>query len=244
MATTLSRSALRPFDVLEAFRTAGRPLSLSEISQLARIPLSTCHSVIHSLEQYGLLYFLSARETYPTRRLWDLAREINMNDPIAARCLPALTALRDATNETIILGTRQDDRVLYLLVVESEQTIRYSSRAGDFKPLHSSSIGKVLLSSMSDGQLDNWLQSHKLPQATNQTITSAKNLKADLDLVRSRGYSITRGENVDDVMAIAAPLQKGYMTLGIAVAGPLNRMDQHTDDLSAKLLSCIENIKL
>ena len=31
MEPTLSRSALRPFDVLEAFRAAGQPLSLSEI---------------------------------------------------------------------------------------------------------------------------------------------------------------------------------------------------------------------
>src|SRR5690606_38186406 len=115
--------ALRPFDILDAFRTAKRPLSLSEISQLANIPLSTCHSVVRSLEQYGLLYFLSGRESYPTRWLWDAAREINANDPVATRCLPALTALRDQTNETVILGTRQDDRVLYLLVVESGQTI-------------------------------------------------------------------------------------------------------------------------
>ena len=244
MTANASRSALRPFDLLEAFRAAGRPLTLSEISHMASIPLSTCHSVVHSLEQYGLLYFLSAREAYPTRRLWDMAREINANDPIATRCIPALTALRDATNETVILGTRQDDRVLYLLVVESQHTIRYSSRAGDFKPLHSSSIGKVLLSLMSETALRDWLGSHELTQATGNTITSTKRLMADLDASRDRGYSITRGENVDEVMAIAAPLQRGSMTLAVAVAGPLNRMEQKADDIPAQLLSCIRNIKL
>lgn len=244
MATVPSRSALRPFNILDAFCTAKRPLSLSEMAQLANIPISTCHSVMHSMEQQGLLYFLSPRETYPTRRLWDMARIINSNDPIATRCLPFLTALRDATNETVILGTRQDDRVLYLVVVESGQTIRYSSRAGDFKPMHSSAIGKVLLSTMPNTELSAWLKSHELIKATSSTITSVKRLMENIDATRDRGYSVTHGENVEDVMAIAAPLQRGSMTLGLAVAGPLNRMSIKVDDISRQLLSCIQEISL
>lgn len=239
-----SRSALRPFDVLAAFRKAGRPLSLSEISQMADIPLSTCHSVIRSLEQYGLLYFLSNRECYPTRWLWDTALEINANDPIATRCLSALTALRDETNETIILGTRQGDRVLYLLVVESGQTIRYSSRVGDFKPLHSSAIGKVMLMSMPAAEREQWLSAHSLQQATSATITDIHRLNADLETSLQRGYTVTRGENVADVMAVAAPLVCGSMTLGVAVAGPLNRMQQNEEGVARQLLSCMASIKL
>ncbi|NYT79144.1 IclR family transcriptional regulator [Alcaligenaceae bacterium] len=243
MTTTLSRSALRPFYVLEAFRKAKRPLSLSEISQMAGIPMSTCHSVIRSLEQYGLLYFLSNRESYPTRWLWDTASEINAHDPIAIRCQPALMGLRDATNETVILGTRQDDRVLYLLVLESGQTIRYSSRAGDFKPLHSSSIGKVMLAWATDEQRQAWLTAHALLQATPHTITDAGRLQADLDDSRKRGYTITRGENVEDVMAIAAPITFGAMTLGVAVAGPRQRMEQNAEKISQLLLSTTAGLK-
>lgn len=242
MASSPSRSALRPFNILEAFCAAKRPLSLSEIAQWAGIPVSTCHTVVHSMEQFGLLYFLSSRETYPTRRLWDMAREINAHDPIATRCLPFLAALRDATQETVILGARQDDRVLYLLVVESEQTIRYSSRAGDFKPLHSSSIGKVLLGTMPDDDLADWLQSHDLNQATRHTITSASQLLDDIRAARARGYATTRGENVEDVMAIAAPLRRGALTLGLAVAGPLTRVEQRADDIAAELLACVRDI--
>ena len=244
MASTPSRSALRPFSILEAFCEARRPLSLSEIAQSTGVPVSTCHTVVHSMEQFGLLYFLSSRETYPTRRLWDMAREINAHDPVATRCQPYLSALRDATRETVILGARQDDRVLYLLVVESEQTIRYSSRAGAFKPLHCSSIGKALLGTLPDAELDAWLQTHALERATPRTMVSAALLKDDIVAARRRGYSITRGENIEDVMAIAAPLQRGALTLGLAVAGPLNRIEQNAEDIAARLLACIGGIAL
>src|SRR3546814_539311 len=108
------------------------------MSRLAKIPMSTCHSVVKSLEQNGFLYFISSREAYPTRRLWDLANQINKNDPVATQLAPLLGALRDKTGETVILGIRQGDQAVYLLVVESNQTIRYSSSVGEFKPLHSS----------------------------------------------------------------------------------------------------------
>jgi len=246
MAAPDSRSALRPFHVLEAFRSARRPLSLSEISQRAQIPLSTCHHVVRSLERHGILYFLSGRESYPTRWLWDTAREINAHDPIATRCLPALTALRDATGETIILGTRQDDRVLYLLVIESGQTIRYSSRAGDFKPLHSSAIGKVMLAGMPEAQREQWLAANagRLKRATPATLVDARQLRDDLRAGAQRGYCLTRGENVADVMAIAAALECGAMTLGVAVAGPLHRMERNEDALSRQLIDAIQGLDL
>ena len=243
MEPTLSRSALRPFDVLEAFRAAGQPLSLSEISRRAQIPLSTCHSVVRALEQRGFLYYLSGHEAYPTRALWDLAREINSNDPTTKRFAPVLGALSSATNETVILGTRQDDKILYLLVVESTQTIRYSSTVGEFKPLHSSAIGKAVLGSMNEKDLDAWLSTHVLPRATHRTITESQEIKADLALSRARGCFITRGENVLDVMAVAAPIQLGSMIFGVAVAGPLNRMEQNITSISEKLLTCIQSLK-
>lgn len=243
MDTTASRSALRPFDLLDAFRTEGRPLSLSEMARLASIPVSTCHSVVRALEQRGLLYFLSPREAYPTRKLWDMAREINANDPITKRFAPVLNALRDATNETVILGARQDDHVLYLLVVESTQTIRYSSTAGEFKPMHSSSIGKAMLASMTDAEFDAWLSEHPLPRVTDRTITEPDKLRKELVASRARGLFITRGENVADVMAIAAPLRLGNMTLGIAIAGPLYRMEENTKAISQKLHSCIKELE-
>src|SRR5438128_9074219 len=118
-----SRSALRALEVFEAFREARRPLSLSETAKLTNMPVSTCHGVFRAMEQRGYLYIGSARDAYPTRRLWDLAQDINAHDPVALRLEPALTHLRDDVDETVILGVRHGDTVLYLLVLESSQAI-------------------------------------------------------------------------------------------------------------------------
>lgn len=238
----VSRSPVRSLEVLDTFRVARRPLSLTEISRLAALPVSTCHGVVRALEHHGFLYFLSPREAYPTRRLWDMASVIEANDPVAQRLAPALQALRDRTGETVILGTRQHGRVLYLLVVESTQSIRYSSRAGDHKPLHSSSIGKCMLGALSDAELDAWLAANPLDAITDRTVTDAAALRRELVASRERGYYVTRGENVADVMAVAAPLRLGSLTLGVAVAGPLHRMEPAEAHIVAALRACVQDI--
>ena len=92
VAGTSSRSTIRTLEVLDAFRQAKRPLSLSELARIADIPMSTCHGVMRALEQHGFLYFVSGRDVYPTRRLWDMAETIREHDPIAVRLEPSSPA--------------------------------------------------------------------------------------------------------------------------------------------------------
>ena len=238
-----SRSTLRSLEIFEAYRQARRPLSLSELARLADIPVSTCHGAMRALEQSGFLYFVGARDAYPTRRLWDMADEIRANDPIARLLEPGLAALRDECDETVILGTRQGDSVLYLLVLESRQSIRYSSRAGERKPLHSSSIGKTLLASLPPAQLADWLASHPLERVTDRTLTKPAQLLADLEQSRRRGWCVTRGENVADVMALAAPLRLGNTVMGVAIAGPMHRMKPAEARLGALLSQCVKRLE-
>jgi len=240
----VSRSPVRSLEVLDAFRSARKPLSLSELARLARLPVSTCHGVLRSLEHHGYLYFPSPREAYPTRRLFEMASVIEAHDPLAQRLAGALQALRDRTGETVILGTRQNEQVLYLQVVESAQSIRYSSRAGELKPLHSSAIGKCLLAALPDAELDAWLAAHKrLPRITAATLTDAAALRNDLLAGRRRGVHTTRGENVADVMALAAPLHVGALALAVAVAGPLHRMTAAQARIARQLREWVQRLE-
>ncbi|MCB1746015.1 MAG: helix-turn-helix domain-containing protein [Gammaproteobacteria bacterium] len=236
---TGNRSALRALDVFAAFEAARRPLSLSELARATAMPVSTCHGVIKALQQAGYLAFLGPREVYPTRRLWDLAAAIRAHDPVLGRLEGALEALRDACDETVILGAPQAEAVQYLLVIESTQSIRYSATVGALKPLHSSAIGKALLGTLPAAERAAWLAEHPLPAITEHTLTDRAALAADLAAGAARGWWQTQGENVADVMAVAAPLELGPRRLGVAVAGPLHRMREHGEAHAARLLDTL-----
>jgi IclR family transcriptional regulator, acetate operon repressor len=216
----------RTLDIFEIFGAAQQPLSLSEIARTIKVPVSSCHLLLRTLLDCGYLYSLGRRKLYyPTRRLYDVARSIAAHDALIEGLRPALTNLRDRSGETVILGKRQGDAVLYLEVLESAKTVRYTARAGEYKPLHSSAIGKALLAALAPEELDDWLDSHALERVTPNTLATPAQLKANLQQGRKRGYYVTRGENVIDVMAVAAGLALDNEALGIAIAGPLHRME-------------------
>lgn len=228
----------RVLDLFEAFQKVRKPLSLTDLAELTGIPKSSCHAIVATLTARGYLYSLSRpRALYPTRRGLDVATDIHHHDPFVEQVMPLLERLCEATGETVILGKRQGDAVIYLQVIESAHPIRYSARPGEFKPLHSSAIGKALLGRLREPELREQLAGHPLPGVTPSTLTEIEALVEDVRESRRRGYFVTRGENVPDVWAVSAFLELGAETLAIAVAGPSHRMQGAVVECARHLLA-------
>lgn len=228
----------RLIDIFEAFQTSQHPLSLTDLAETVGVPKSTCHAIVNTLIARGYLYTLTRpRALYPTRRLYDVACDIAASDPLIERAIPVLERLRDTTRETVILGKRQGDSVIYLHVSEGLHAIRYSAKPGEFKPLHSSAIGKALLGSLKEAGLREWLQAHELPAITKATHTNAQTLLQDLLDSRKRGYFVTRGENVSDVWAVSAFVAAQHEPIAIAVAGPQHRIEGNVPEIARLLVA-------
>jgi IclR family acetate operon transcriptional repressor len=216
----------RTMDLFEAFNAAKKPMSLTTLAKAIGLPVSSCHGLVHTLRQRGYLYSVSFRQgSYPTRRLLDIAQSIVKHDPLLDRLQPLLDGLNDNCGETVILGKRQKDGVVYLEVVEGIHTVRYVAQAGDQKPFHSSAIGKAALSRMKDDEFRHFIESDPLARITPNTISNPQGLAEEIELGRKQGFFVTRGENVVDVMAIAVPFTCNGEVYGIAIAGPINRME-------------------
>lgn len=230
------KTAARTLDVFEAFAAAGGPLTLTELAGRLGSPMSSCHALVRTLQARGYVYVLDERKrVYPTKRLLIVAQQIAANDPILERIAPVLLALRQASGETVILGRRQGLGVTYLDVLEGRHTIRYAADPGDAKPLHSSAIGKALLGALPPAELAQVLRRLALPAMTPSTVTDRDALAAEVAAGRSRGWFVTRGENVPDVMALSIARRVGGEWYGLAVAGPLGRLEPRQDSLVACL---------
>ncbi len=225
-ARTPVKSAERTLQIFEAFAEAGEPLALSELARRIAIPVSACHGLVRTLASRGYLHERGPRGGYyPTLRLLEKARAIAAGDPLARRIGPRLEELAAQTGETVVLGTRMGEQVLYLMVHESANSIRYSAQVGVLKPFHSSSAGKALLGAMDAPEREALVATLKLPKVTPRTITRHEALLRDIEQGRSRGWYATSGENVPDVHAVAMPVHAGGQAFAVVVAGPAHRMD-------------------
>ncbi|MCZ8271881.1 MAG: helix-turn-helix domain-containing protein [Beijerinckiaceae bacterium] len=238
-------TALRVLDIFEAFAALQKPLTLSQLAEAVDAPVSSCFGVVKALEERGYLHSVSSRkEWYPTGRMLQNTRAIERSEPLIARFDPILAALRDQTNETVILGQAASSglKVIYLNVFESAQAIRYSTAVGVSKPLYSTAVGKVLLGCMPPDQRSRLVSRLRTEAVTDRTLTDTTSILADIEKGLKRGYQITRGENVVDVGAIAMPVQLLGRTFGVAVAGPLQRLDPKVKAHAAALASACRQL--
>jgi len=231
------KTAARTLDLFEVFAKEKAPLTLTELAARLRSPISSCHALVKTLQARGYVYVLDARKrVYPTKRLLTVTQQIALNDPILERIGPVLEGLMRQTDETVILGKRHGDAVIYLDVIECRQTIRYAASAGDAKPLHSSAIGKAMLGTLDEVGRRRLLSTLPLRSVTPNTITTREALLRDIATGHTRGFYVTRGENVAEVMAISVARSVGDEPYGVAIAGPIARLDAKLKPLVAALL--------
>lgn len=238
------KSADRTLQILETFAAAGEPLGIAELARRLAIPVSACYALLKTLELRGYLYELGLRKGwYPTLRWLQKARAVAEHDPMLKRVTPLLEALGEATGETIVFGKRSGNEVVYLNVVDSPHSIRYGAQPGDRKPLHSSSAGKALLGALPPAERAALLDTLKLARVTPNTIVRRELLEKDLEAGAKRGWYATRGENVADVHAIAAPVRIDGERYAVVIAGPAHRIEDALKAHAAALLRTVKSIE-
>ncbi len=153
---------------------------------------------------------------------------------LVERARPIMRELMEATGETANLGIERDGKVLFLGQVETHATIRAFFPPGTASAMHSSGIGKALLSRMDDARQRQVLAASKLEQFTPYTLTDPEAMIADLHATKARGYAIDGEERNIGMRCIAAPVYNvfGEAVAGISVSGPTSRI---TEDRIAEL---------
>lgn len=238
------KTADRTLDVIEMFARDGRPLSLSDIAAQLDIPVSSSHGLIKTMQARGYLYELGRRQGYyPTKKLSVMANAITAAAPLLQTLEPILSDLRDATDETVVLAKREGDGVTYLDVFESSQSVRFSPVPGEHKPLHSTASGKAILGTLSSSELEATVARLPLTKISDRTISNPKKLTEEIEQGRKRGWHYIVGENVPDLMSIAAPVRIGADCYVVAVGGPIQRFKPLTESHAQKLLKACAAIE-
>lgn len=223
-------------DLFEIYARERSPLTLTALSQALGIPKSSTFNIIETLVSRGFLYETKPRGGYyPTQRLLALARSTRDGDPLTARLHGQLQALAAATGETAVLSAREQNDVVYVDVVESTAPIRYFAKVGERRPIHTTSSGKAILISYEPSERAGILQELRYFPDQLATSKGALELAADLDASIGRGWCEDIAESTPDVMGLGVPVVTGGRRFGLAVAGPVYRMQNNREALVAHL---------
>lgn len=235
----LVQSIIHALDAMEQLGTDAAPLSLTEMSHRLGMSKSTVYQLLATLESRGFVERVPGNGHYRLGlRVFQLGcrrlEQMGLNET----AMPFLVDLRDQSGETVHLGVLQGQEILYVAKVESEQTIRMSSRIGHTAPLHCTGIGKAILAYQPTVFVE-VLLARPLDRYTSRTITDPGALQRELALTRQRGYSLDQEEHETHVRCVGAPLwdHTGTVAAAISVSGPAMRM---TEEVMQRLVPLVK----
>jgi len=213
--------------ILEAMATVRRPLGVTEVGVLLGLPKPTAHRIVRMLESEGLLQREpGSRRFVPGARLVRLGLGVVAASMLSAPRHAILEALSQKIGETCNFGVMADSHVVYLDRVESAWPFGLRFERGSRVPLHCTSMGKLFLSLMPAKKCALLLRSMPLYRYTENTITDAARLEAELENIRSAEVSTDNQEFLAGVVCVAVPVRdtNKQSVAALAVSAPLARM--------------------
>ncbi|MFV0557489.1 MAG: IclR family transcriptional regulator [Enterococcus sp.] len=200
--------------------------SIQELSNATAITPSNLSKILETLIHVGYvirdqskLYYLGSKfMKYNTQNI-----EV---ERLLAVSKPYLEALRTELNETIHLSVLENQEVVYIDKLEPQnQGIYMTSKIGLSRPLYSSGMGKAILSTFSEAEIDAYLNQTPLVAFTQNTITTAELLRADLAAIRARGFSIDDEEQEDGGYCVATTIEgQGRVIGAMSISFPKFRL--------------------
>ena len=201
------REPVRAYQVMHTVRAlerlAFRPLSAPKLSVALQIHQRTARRLLRRLaaEDYVTLTAGSRRRYQLTRRLAAFGRQAIAHDDLPRVAAPWVATIAAQTGHPASPWIPCYVDVVCVLHADPDGPAP-QAMLGDLEPAHATAPGKALLA-----QRQPWrdsLLAQPLERHTPHTLTDPRDVAAELQRIRQRGYATDTGEHHEDVHAIAA----------------------------------------
>jgi len=198
------KSARRAVELLEMVAQNHAWISLAELHSRTGFPRSSLHGLLRTLRDVGWIEADNAGTKFRLGvRALICGTAYLDRDPAIPYATEALERIREQTGFTAHYARLNGPEVVYLETRESRHSVHLVSRVGRTLPAHATALGKALLAELADDELAALLPA-ALPGLTDNTITELEKLRAELIVVRERGYATEREEGTPGVTCAAA----------------------------------------
>jgi DNA-binding IclR family transcriptional regulator len=227
----------RTADILRALESAPQGLGLTELSAKVGLAKSTVHRLVAALVAEEFVDSARDGRLRLGRGLAQLGAAARSS--LRQDLRPILVRLAGDLDETIDLAVLDGSLARFIDQIPSSQRLRAVSAVGVTFPLHSTANGKALLAALPRDQAAALLPA-RLSADTPNTITSRRDLWAELDRIGGDGIAYDREEHTEGICAVGAVVRDAYGIAGaISVPVPLPRFAAREKELVTHLRAAV-----
>jgi IclR family transcriptional regulator, acetate operon repressor len=224
------QSVDRALLIIETLAEDDEGYRLSDLAVRTGLSTSTAHRLLATLEKRRFVQF----DRYQSK--WHVgAQSFTVGATFArrrnftAQAMPYLRKLRDQSRETANLAVVDDESIIVLTRMESREVMRSLTKVGGRVAMVASGVGKAVLATYSDEDVNAIIRRQGMPRLTEKSIVRPGELFRELQEIRRRGYAVDDEEARMGLRCVAAVVYSDCSEplAAISVSGMTSRV---TDD--------------
>ncbi len=206
---------------------SARPPSAADLAASLDLPRTTVHELLRTLVALRYLEELPGAPRHYRLGIkpFELGNVYAAGLDLAREGRRAAAWIAEQCQETVHVAIRDGRDVIYVSKVDSTHPVRMVSAAGRRLPAHVTAVGKMLLSSVPEDELDGLYPDARLEAMTPDSITDREELRHVLAQVRRDGLAWDECESNAAVNCVAAPVHdhSGKMIAAMSISVPTVR---------------------
>src|SRR5882757_3461378 len=188
-ATDFVESLDRGLRLLQMFGTTSGPMTLSDLARAAELPRATARRILFTLAHGGFVT-TDAKLFTLTPHVLTLAASYLRSSQVVTVLQPVLDRIATSAQEISSLAVLDGDEVVFIARGSPARVFSAGLDIGYRLPAFCTSVGRVLLSRLSDDELAATLGAMNLELLTPFTVTDRKSLLRAIVRDRGQGYSL------------------------------------------------------
>jgi IclR family pca regulon transcriptional regulator len=222
-------SLARGLRVIESFEGHHDGRSIVEISHSTSLSRAAIRRILHTLELLG--YVERSRQVYRLKtQVLRLGFSFLSSSSVVEAARPILEHITEQLHESSSMSMLDGGQIVYVARSAASRILAAGLSVGSRLPAYCTSMGRVLLASLPDDQLNAYLGALKPEPYTPKTITSTSQIKTAILQVRKDGYAIVDEELEAGLRSIAVPVstRSNHVVAAINVGTHISRVDRTT----------------
>ncbi len=199
------QSLARGLAVIRVFDGDNVELTLADVARRAGIPRAAARRFLLTLETLGYVRF-DGRVFRLTPRVLELGFSYLSSLSLAEVAQPRIEDLSRTLDESVSAAVLDEGDVVYVARAQTRRIMSVRITIGTRFPAYATSMGRVLLAALPDGEADALIAASSPHPLTDRTLTDPGALRAELARVREQGWALVDGELEVGLRSIAVPV--------------------------------------
>jgi IclR family acetate operon transcriptional repressor len=224
------QSVDRALSIIETLAEDDEGYRLSDLAVRTGLSTSTAHRLLATLEKRRFVQFdRNELKWHVGARSFSVGATFARRRNFTAQAIPYLRKLRDRTRETANLAVVDDESIIVLTRIESREIMRSLTKVGGRVAMVASGVGKAVLATYSDEDVNAIICRQGMPRLTEKSIVRPSELFRELQVIRRQGFAVDDEEARMGLRCVAAVVYSDCSEplAAISVSGMTSRM---TDD--------------